>query len=93
MIYLVRHGQSEWNLRRVTQGQTSHPGLTELGRAQARRAAAAIAAELAGEPVRLLVSSDLRRAVQTARILARVLGTVPEVDRRWREQALGSFEG
>jgi hypothetical protein len=30
-VYLVRHGQSEWNVLRSTQGQTSHPRLTSLG--------------------------------------------------------------
>jgi len=70
--YLVRHGQSEWNLRRLTQGQTVHPPLTQLGRDQARRAAALIADDLSafGLPVTRIVSSDLVRAVQTAEALA-----------------------
>ena len=45
-VYVVRHGQSEWNVRRLTQGQTPHPPLTELGRRQSAAAAALIAADL-----------------------------------------------
>ncbi|HWC21713.1 MAG TPA: histidine phosphatase family protein [Flexivirga sp.] len=94
-VYLVRHGQSEWNVRRLTQGQTPHPPLTALGRAQAGRAAELIAAELAveGYAVRRIVSSDLTRAVQTAEIVAARLGGVMSSDIRLREQALGSLEG
>lgn len=95
MIYLVRHGQSEWNLLRRTQGQTHHPALTELGRRQAAAAARVIRAdgELSGRPAGSVVSSDLARAVQTATIMAGALGTPMKVDRRWREQGLGRFEG
>ncbi|HET9078840.1 MAG TPA: histidine phosphatase family protein [Acidimicrobiales bacterium] len=95
MIYLVRHGQSEWNLLRRTQGQIRHPALTELGRRQAAAAARAIRAdgELSGRPAGSVVSSDLARAVQTASIVAAALGASLKVDRRWREQGLGRFEG
>ncbi|QNN52656.1 histidine phosphatase family protein [Nocardioides mesophilus] len=50
-VYLVRHGQSEWNVLRLTQGQTSHPRLTSIGREQAERAASLIGQDLAGRPV------------------------------------------
>ncbi len=46
-LYPVRQGQSEWNAGRLTEGQTMHPALTELGRAQAAGVAHAIAADLA----------------------------------------------
>ena len=60
MIYLVRHGQSEWNLLRRTQGQIPHPQLTDLGRRQASAAAQAIRAdaELTGQAVRSAVAID-----------------------------------
>ncbi len=72
MIYLVRHGQSECNLLRRTQGQIPHPPLTDLGRRQAFAAAQAIRAdvELNSQPVRSVIASDLVRAVQTAQIVA-----------------------
>lgn len=95
MIYLVRHGQSEWNLLRRTQGQIPHPALTGLGRRQAAAAARAIRrdCDLSRRPARSIVSSDLTRAVQTATIIASALGAPLRVDRRWREQGLGRCEG
>ena len=91
-VYLVRHGQSEWNVLRLTQGQTMHPPLTATGRLQAAAAADSLALELAGRPVRLL-TSDLTRAVETARIIGERLGVEPALDARLREQHLGSLEG
>ena len=94
-VYLVRHGQSEWNLRRLTQGQTASPRLTALGRDQAVTAADLLAADLArlGLPPARLVTSDLVRAVETAQVVGERLGLVAEPDARLREQALGVLEG
>lgn len=94
-VYLVRHGESEWNARRLTQGQTKHPRLTAVGREQAVGAAEAIAADLArlGLPAARLVTSDLVRAVETAQIVGERVGLVPELDARLREQHLGAMEG
>lgn len=94
-VYLVRHGQSEWNVLRLTQGQTAHPGLTELGREQAASAADLIAGDVAelGLSVERIISSDLLRAVETAEILADGLGGEVSLDARLREQHLGDLEG
>lgn len=94
-VFLVRHGQSEWNLRRLTQGQTVHPALTVLGRSQAAAAAAALALDLerTGATAARVVTSDLVRALETARVLARRLGVEVELDPRLREQHLGRLEG
>ena len=93
MIYLVRHGQSEWNALRRTQGQTSHPPLTGLGRRQARCAAEAIRSDLGERQVAEIATSDLERALQTARIISEVVPGAIRLDPNWREQALGSLEG
>jgi probable phosphoglycerate mutase len=92
-VYLVRHGQSEWNVLRLTQGQTAHPPLTALGREQARRAARLIAADLAGRPPARIVTSDLLRAVETARIVGETLEAEVALDPRLREQHLGELQG
>lgn len=92
-VYLVRHGQSEWNLLRLTQGQTMHPRLTELGRAQAEAAAEVILEDLAGEACLRIVSSDLVRAAETAEIIAAPLGAGVTYDKRLREHALGDLQG
>ena len=94
-LYLVRHGESEWNVRRLTQGQTAHPRLTIRGGEQATSAASLLAAELVPDATRRhrLVSSDLVRAVETAQIIGDRLGAEVELDPRLREQGLGRLEG
>lgn len=98
-VYLVRHGQSEWNLLRLTQGQTMHPRLTALGRRQAEAAADLILDDLNGGPCHGIVSSDLVRAAETAEIIAdrfEPAGRGPleiTYDKRLREHALGDLEG
>lgn len=89
VLWLVRHGESTWNALGLVQGQRAEPRLTRLGAAQAR----AVARHLAGRHVRTLYTSDLLRAVETARPVAAVLGLEPTVDSRLRERALGSAEG
>lgn len=61
-LYMVRHGQSQTNLERRFTGQAQAP-LTEQGIADARRAGE----KLAGIPFDRIYSSDLIRAVQTAK--------------------------
>lgn len=63
-LLLVRHGESEWNAVRRLQGQADI-GLSEKGEAQARALAATVE-QLAPDRV---ITSDLRRARQTAELL------------------------
>ncbi|HRI97382.1 MAG TPA: histidine phosphatase family protein [Nocardioides sp.] len=92
--YLVRHGQSEWNVLELTQGQTMAPPLTELGREQARTAAELIRADLEpGARVAIVRTSDLVRARETAELLLDLLGGELILDVRLREQHLGDLEG
>jgi probable phosphoglycerate mutase len=87
-LFLVRHGQSTWNAERRWQGH-GDPPLSERGRAQTRELLAA----LASLELEALVSSDLQRAVETARIVAEPLGLELRVDPRWRERHLGVWTG
>ena len=64
-LIIVRHGQTEWNLKLIRQGHLDSP-LTETGLAQAR----ALGERLALETFTALYSSDLGRAVQTAQLIA-----------------------
>jgi probable phosphoglycerate mutase len=93
VIYLVRHGQSEWNVARITQGQIAHPRLTSLGRDQARAAATALTRDIAGRTVDVIVTSDLARATESAQIIGGLIAAPLREDVRLREQALGAFEG
>lgn len=89
MLHFVRHGESTWNAEGRLQGQTAHVPLTDVGRTQAREAADALACR----DVRLLVTSDLTRARQTADVVGQVLGLTPVLEPALREQSLGSLEG
>jgi|GEM_PF-1009073 len=90
-IYLIRHAQSEGNARRVFQGILDYP-LTPRGREQAH----ALARWLAALPVspQRVFASPLKRAAQTAEILAAELGAqsptgLPEL----KEYHAGQIEG
>ena len=64
-IFLVRHGETVDNANNIMQGQTQGC-LNERGREQARQ----VAERLASEQIDAVVASDLRRAVQTAEVIA-----------------------
>lgn len=89
ILYLVRHGESTWNVEGRLQGQTHEPRLTERGRAQAQDAGR----RLQHCEVRRILSSDLARAVETAEILGEALGLPVGTTPLLREQALGDMEG
>lgn len=100
---LIRHGQTDWNIQHRFQGQSDTP-LNALGERQARQAGQALA-QLAvkraeqGEQIHAVVSSDLRRAALTARIICEALSArglpSPEIryEPRLREMSFGEWEG
>ena len=87
-IILVRHGETVDNVRQIMQGQTQGE-LNEKGREQARQ----VAERLAGEQVDAVVASDLRRAVQTAEIIAAPHDLPVLTTPLLRERDWGSFTG
>ncbi|HDQ13796.1 MAG TPA: histidine phosphatase family protein [Sediminispirochaeta sp.] len=68
-LCLVRHGETDWNKKRLIQGITDIP-LNEAGRDQARQCAQV----LSQDPWDLMYSSPLRRAFETARIIGEEIG-------------------
>lgn len=88
-LHLVRHGQSTWNVLGRVQGQNDEAELTDLGRAQI----AAVANVLQGFPVVRLLTSDLRRATQSAEIIGAATSLSPIPTSLLREQGLGIVEG
>ncbi len=84
VLILVRHGESVANAQGLLLGRTDVE-LTDVGRAQAQSARALLA-----RPVAEVRSSPLRRARDTAELLA--LGQPIQVDERWIEVDYGEFE-
>lgn len=91
-LLLVRHGESEANVAGVLQGQ-SHGTLTATGREAAARLASALARLPAAERPTAILTSDLRRAVETAEIIAAALGATPQQLPAAREWNVGDLDG
>lgn len=87
-ILLIRHGQTDWNAEGRWQGHVDVP-LNEVGRQQAQL----LAARLQVWPINAVYSSDLRRAWETATIVARALNLEPIADAQWRERDTGHYSG
>jgi probable phosphoglycerate mutase len=87
-VVVWRHGRTEWNLAGRFQGQ-SDVALDGVGIAQARASARILAALRPAA----IVSSDLRRAADTAAELARLTGHQVMLDAGLRETYLGSWQG
>jgi broad specificity phosphatase PhoE len=87
-LWLIRHGQTDWNLEGRYQGQSDAP-LNAAGRAQAER----LARRLTGNSFAALYSSDLQRARETAEIIGAQIGLRTQCDKRLREINQGEWEG
>lgn len=89
-IYLVRHGETDWNLENKIQGQTD-THLNENGRKQAQELAEKISLELCG--IGSIYTSKKVRALETARIIGDKLSITPVVQQGLEEICLGKWEG
>ncbi|MFC7464556.1 histidine phosphatase family protein [Brachybacterium sp. GCM10030252] len=96
-IWVLRHGESTANVEGLIVSAPGpralvEVGLTELGREQARRAAADAATHGLG-PATIVVSSDFARAHQTAEEFAAGIGAAaPRLDQRLRERSFGTHD-
>ncbi|MBK5288212.1 MAG: histidine phosphatase family protein [Acidimicrobiia bacterium] len=87
MIYLVRHGETAANRARLALGRAD-PELTERGRLQAD----GLAVALGSVEVARVISSPLRRAVETATVIASAVGAEVEVEARLVEMDYGDWD-
>ena len=88
MLYIMRHGRTDWNVRHKLQGRTDIP-LNEEGRRMAEKARE----EFRDVPLDICYSSPLVRARETAEIVLRGRGIPILTDDRLREMSFGEYEG
>ena len=88
MLYVARHGQTVWNAQNKVCGVTD-VDLTEKGIEQAK----ALAYLVESQNINLILSSPLRRAVDTSKIIANICNIPIEIDQRLIEQNYGIYEG
>ncbi|MFH1662785.1 MAG: histidine phosphatase family protein [Chloroflexota bacterium] len=88
-IILVRHGKTDWNKELRIQGGSSDTLLNEEGRRQAENAAS----RLSQRSIQAIYSSPLKRAMETAKIIARYHNLEVVVENSLREVEAGELEG
>ena len=87
-VFIARHGETEWNKANRVCGRTDIE-LTENGKDQAER----LAEKLAANNIDLIISSPLKRATQTSKIISEICNAPVGMDDRLIEQDYGIYEG
>lgn len=87
-LFLVRHGEVDYNRQKIIVGSTDQP-LNDLGRRQSEETAE----KVGNLYIDILVSSDLKRAKETAEIIGKKIGIPVIVDPVFRERNYGGIEG
>ncbi len=87
-IYIIRHGETDWNREQRFQGQTDIP-LNQTGKDQAQ----SIVSLMARLKIESVFSSNLSRAFETAQIATADLNLHIQKDARLRETNIGEAEG
>jgi len=88
MLYLLRHGQTEWNSTGVFRGRKDIP-LSEEGKVQAELSARA----LKDAGIKKIYSSPLKRALETAEAVSKIIGIEPVVLEGLTDLNFGLWEG
>ncbi len=91
-FWLIRHGETQWNAAKRLQGWLDIP-LSPVGIKQAEQLADYLRSPSFGVPIDTVVSSDLSRAFETARIATSHLGLTIEATPQLRERSYGIYEG
>ena len=87
-IYIVRHGETDWNVDKKCQGQTDIP-LNQTGKEQAEKTREL----LLNKNIDLIICSPLGRAKETANIINKDRNIDIIFDDRLKERKFGDFEG
>jgi|SRR3989338_5748892 len=86
--YICRHGQTEWNLSSIAQGWKDSP-LTSFGKKHAKE----LSIKLSNLDIKKIISSDLGRAVETAKIINSKLSKDILLNSNIREMSYGDYNG
>lgn len=87
-FFLIRHGETDWNKQGLLQGHSDIP-LNEVGKEQALR----LGKELRKQNIQAIYASDLKRANETAQLIAEQNKMKIELSPHLREVHLGKAEG
>lgn len=90
IIYLIRHGETDWNKERRFQGQKDIL-LNNFGRLQTEKLANRLYEEKLN--IDAIYSSDLKRAIETAEIIGKKFNYAVETNPGLRERSFGIIEG
>ncbi len=88
-LILARHGETEENIKGIIQGQKIGGKLTEKGKEQAKK----LAERLKEEKIDIIYSSDLKRALDTAKEIAKYHDVSFITSKELRERNYGNLEG
>jgi broad specificity phosphatase PhoE len=95
-FYLIRHGETSWNVENKPQGQEADIPLTTNGIAQATKTALYLKSHLAlvNDHIRHIYSSPMERTLQTATIIADILKLKPiKYKDQLKERKVGKYSG
>lgn len=87
-IYVVRHGQTDYNVKKVFQGHIDIP-LNEVGKKQALETAL----KFKNTNLDIILASPLKRAIQTAQPISEITGRPIIIEKRIIERGFGNMEG
>lgn len=87
-IYVVRHGQTDFNIKKVFQGHIDIP-LNEVGKEQAKETAL----KFKNIDVDMILASPLQRTLQTAEPISQITGVPITIEERLIERSFGDMEG
>ena len=87
-IYVVRHGQTDYNIKKVFQGHIDIP-LNETGEKQAQETAS----KFRNIEVDMILVSPLQRTLQTAKPISQITGVPITIEERLIERSFGDMEG
>lgn len=87
-LYVVRHGQTDYNVNKVFQGHADIP-LNEVGQKQAQETAL----KFQNIDIDMILVSPLQRTIQTAKPISQITGVPITIEKRLIERCFGDMEG